>query len=433
MQINRAYKRLLQSQARYLIVFGSGGSGKSYAIAQKIAIRIASEAGHKILVVRKIERTIKDSVFAELLRVLRLLEVKFAHTVSPKKITLPNGNEIIFYGLDDPEKIKSISGITSVWVEEATELNYQDFAQLNLRVRGETANYKQFILSFNPIDELHWLKTEIIDKNLEDMEVVHTTYKDNHFLDAEYINMLETINKQNEMMYRVYTLGEWGKVATGAEYFKLFKQSKNTGITQYNPDKPLLVSFDFNVNPYVSCSLWQVSGTTACMIEEVTLRSPRNTTRAACRHLLEMYPNHETGVFIFGDPAGKARDTRTEQGGNDYSIIAKELAAWRPQFKIQNKAPSLNMSGQFINECFANDAPIKIVIGSHCKLMIQDLLYLKEDVDGGTLKEKVRDTQTGVSYEKYGHLSDGLRYFITAAYAEQYKQFLSSGKKLKRV
>jgi hypothetical protein len=433
MQVNRAYKRLLNSQARYVFVLGGAGAGKSFAVAQKIAIRANTEVGHKILVVRKIDRTIKDSVFAELLRVLNLMDVKFVHTVSPKKITLANGNEIIFYGLDDPEKIKSISGITSVWVEEATELNYQDFAQLTLRVRGETQNYKQFILSFNPIDELHWLKTDIIDKQIEGLEIIHTTYKNNYFLDAEYISMLENQNKLNETMYRVYTLGEWGKVATGAEYFKLFRQSKNTGITTYNPDKPLLVSFDFNVNPYVSCSVWQVSGTNAYMLEEVTLKSPRNTTRAVCKELLDMYPNHQTGVFVFGDPAGKARDTRTESGGNDYSIIQRELAEWRPQFKIQNKAPSLNMSGQFINECFAMDSPVKITIGSHCKLMIQDLLYLKEDAEGGTLKEKIKDTVTGITYEKYGHLSDGLRYFITSAYADQYKLFLSSGKKLKRV
>jgi hypothetical protein len=433
MVVNKAYKALFESQARYLFVLGGAGAGKSYAIAQKLVLRMIRENGHKILVVRKVERTISNSVFSILKKCASILTNQFQYTISPKSIKFWNGNEFIFCGIDDPEKIKSIDGITGIWIEEGTELEEEDFDQLLLRMRGETANYKQIIFSFNPIDEMHWIKINWIDRDVKGLDIIHTTYKDNKFLDADYVNMLETENKKNEMLYRVYTLGEWGKVNTGAEYFKNFRQSLNTGDTKYNPDKPLCVSFDFNVNPYVSCSVWQIEGNHVMMIEELTLRNPQNTTKAACQTLLQMYPNHEQGVFVFGDPAGRARDTRTEASGNDYSIILQELRQWKPQAKVQRKAPSLNTSGMFINECFANNSPLKITIGSHCKLMIQDLLYLKQTADGGTLKEKVKDNKTGTTYEKYGHLSDGLRYFIIAAFEGEYNLWMKGGVKLRRV
>ena len=116
----------------------------------------------------------------------------------------PTGNEILCAGMDDPEKIKSIAGITSVWCEEATELDELDFNQLELRVRGETSNYKQFIITFNPISEQHWLKRRFFDAPDSDTYLLHTTYKDNAFLDADYIKHLTERVKANPNLHKVY-------------------------------------------------------------------------------------------------------------------------------------------------------------------------------------------------------------------------------------
>ena len=80
-------------------------------------------------------------------------------------ITAPNGSEIIFIGLDNSEKIKSIAGITSIWIEEATELTLQDFNQLDLRLRGETGLHKEVIFTFNPISDTHWIKKRFYDSS----------------------------------------------------------------------------------------------------------------------------------------------------------------------------------------------------------------------------------------------------------------------------
>ena len=99
-----------------------------------------------------------------------------------------NGNEILTTGLDDPEKIKSIYNITSIWIEEATELEKGDFDQLDLRLRNDSDNYKQIILSFNPVSETHWIKAEFFDKPIENCTLLHSTFKNNKFLDKDCTN-----------------------------------------------------------------------------------------------------------------------------------------------------------------------------------------------------------------------------------------------------
>ena len=119
-------------------------------------------------------------------------------------------SELYFKSLDDPEKIKSAE-FDYIWIEEATELTVNDFRQLNLRLgRRPSQVPHQMFLTFNPIDSNHWLKKEIIDKELNYVSTLQTNYKDNPFLPKEYIEQLEDLKNQDETYYQVYAHGEWG-------------------------------------------------------------------------------------------------------------------------------------------------------------------------------------------------------------------------------
>ena len=117
---------------------------------------------------------------------------------------------ILFLGLDDREKIKSIAGVTSVFIEEATELNEEDFNQIDLRLRGETPFYKQIILAFNPISVTNWNKKYWFDEPKTNSLVVKTTYLDNDYIDEGYRDVLMSLKQSNIDLYKVYALGEWG-------------------------------------------------------------------------------------------------------------------------------------------------------------------------------------------------------------------------------
>lgn len=210
---NEAFYPLYSNDSRYLVMYGGAGSGKSVFAAQKIVFRVLTETPHKFLVVRKVGRTLRHSVFAEIKNIINTwgLESLFKINKSDMEITCINGNEIIFGGLDDVEKLKSIQGITSVWIEEASEISLDDFSQLDLRVRGRTAHYKQYQITFNPISQLSWLKTRFFDtRDEETTHILKTTYRDNKFLGPEDREAIERYKEQDYTYYQIYGLGEWG-------------------------------------------------------------------------------------------------------------------------------------------------------------------------------------------------------------------------------
>src|SRR5579862_6632441 len=198
--------------------------------------------------------------------------------------------------------------------------------------------------------------------------------------------------------------------STGGEFYKCFDRTRSVAENKKANGKPQLydwykalhISFDFNVNPHMTCTVWQIDGKKAVQVDEICLESPNNTTAAVCREFIRRYSNHEAGLFIYGDPAGKHEDTRTEKGQNDFTIIMRELQRYDPKKRVQEKAPPVVMRGNFINTIFQSDYDgIEILIGSNCTKTIADYTYGKEASDGTKLKEKAVNPITNVSYEKY--------------------------------
>ncbi len=202
---------------RYLVMKGGGGSGKSIFAGRKILERVTSERGHRILVVRKVSRTLRHSCFSQLLGQLgenypqlRAGE-DYVVNKSDYSIRFPAlESEIIFSGIDDPEKLKSIYRITGIWIEEASELSEEDFDQLDIRLRDASEHYQQIILTFNPISVTHWIKRRFFDRREERARISETTYRDNPFLSAEAVRTLEAFRETNPYYYTVYALGAWG-------------------------------------------------------------------------------------------------------------------------------------------------------------------------------------------------------------------------------
>ena len=209
---NRLFHDLQKAQTRFVINYGGSGSGKSFTQTQNEIIK-ALQGKETILVTRKYASTLKHSVIALTRRILTdwgLAEL-FTENKSDQVFTFPhNGSQIIFKGLDDTEKIKSIAGITRIWMEEANEFAQDDFNQLNLRLRGR--ENLQLTMTFNPIDENHWIKKIFFDSRqyADQTTVIKTTYRDNRFIDSQYTQELERYANIDENYHRIYAMGEWG-------------------------------------------------------------------------------------------------------------------------------------------------------------------------------------------------------------------------------
>lgn len=217
---NETFLPLFFCESRYLVLMGGAGSGKSIFAGRKLIERAVTEKNHRILVTRKVARTLRDSCFKQLCSQLSQYypKVKWTSNKSDLVISIEDtGSEFIFAGLDDTEKLKSIYGITLVWIEEASEIEEADFAELDRRMRGETEYYKQIIISFNPISVTHWLKRRFFDRSSPDVTTHKSTYLDNRFLPAEDRKVLEEFKYTDPYQYSVYCLGEWG--VTGKTVF----------------------------------------------------------------------------------------------------------------------------------------------------------------------------------------------------------------------
>jgi len=214
--INDAYYPYLTDKSRYFVSYGGAGSGKSVFIAQKMIIRILvgmkSGITHKFICLRKTMPAARKSIWALLEGIIDEWGIRGMVTINKSELSIKftNSSEILVGGLDDPEKLKSIYNITGAWLEEANEMTRDDFMQVDLRIRGRTPSYKQICLSFNPLSKLLWLHNYFFVNKVKHASIMHTTYKDNRFLDEQYIDTLEGLINQDPTYHQIYTKGEWG-------------------------------------------------------------------------------------------------------------------------------------------------------------------------------------------------------------------------------
>jgi len=234
---------------------GSAGSGKSYGIAQLLVYRMLAEENHNVLVIRKVGNTLRESCFNLLKEVISLYGCEKLFTINKSDMSIEciNGNRFVMRGMDDNEKIKSINGITDMWLEEASELEIEQFRQLDIRLRGKSKQAKQMFITFNPTYITHWLKTEFFDNRKPNALVLETTYKDNKFLDKEACEVLEGFKDTDPYFYMVYALGHWG--ITGGNYFREFRETVHVVDPILIPDYwKRYVSIDYGLD--MLAALW---------------------------------------------------------------------------------------------------------------------------------------------------------------------------------
>lgn len=216
---NKVYlPHLTDYSKRYEVYYGGAGSGKSVFIAQKLVYK-ALQSPRRIMVLRKVNTTTKNSTFALLIKTLADWKIINYCKVNKSDFTvvLPNNSTFLCMGLDDPEKLKSITGVTDAWLEEATEFTQDDFNQIDLRIR-EQVDGSQIILSFNPVSKANWCYLNFFKPNEElaefrsSCEIVQTTYRDNKFLPDNYIKSLQMMMATNPVYYKIYAEGEFGSL-----------------------------------------------------------------------------------------------------------------------------------------------------------------------------------------------------------------------------
>lgn len=247
---------------------------------------------------------------------------------------------------------------------------------------------------------------------------------------------LATLSMINTYVFQAQYQQDPKPIRKGGEAYKRFTKERNVipnkvtnGIPQlYDKTQPLHITFDFNVLPFVTLCIHQITGKKVIQIDEICLKPPRNRTEDACKEFAIRYQGHQSRLFVYGDPAGDHEDTRSEKGSNDFTIILHNLKRFKPELRKEDLAPPVAMRIGWIDAIFAMDlGGIVFQIGSNCIKTQEDYMFGKEAADATKLKEMITDPITKQKYQKYHHITDANDYFLCRSFPREFLVYQKGG------
>lgn len=387
---NDVFFKIREAKTRFLILFGGSSAGKSYAKHQDIILK-TFEGNHRQLIIRKYGTDLKESSYQLCLDIINewRLNKYFKFTVAPLTITnIYTGAKIIFRGLDDTEKIKSIARIKYIDIDEASELEKADFRELNRRVRGIENIQITFI--FNPVLETHWLKKTFFDDDLYSPQttIIHCTYQDNlKFLTQSDIEQFELLKKDNYNDYLVYALGEWGRIEIERPYAYNFEYDKHVKPCEHIPEYQHAISIDFNVDPLV-CELISFhapsyGGRSYYHYDEISIKSG-DVFELADRIKAKVPMSILLNTVFTGDATGNKREVSQRDNLSNWQILQKELYISPHRLHVKKSNPSVKQNRTLVNAILARHVDFRV--DPKCEILIRELQYTEADHEGNLVK-----------------------------------------------
>jgi len=347
-------------------------------------------------------------------------------------LTWNNGSQIIFMSesYDNDKELNRFRGleINGAFIDEVNEIQEQTFDKVVERSGSWFHSPRcptKILMSCNPSQ--NWVKQRFYDKWERNelpkgVAYIQAKITDNPHVPQDYIENLKLLPRYQ---YMAFVEGDWNiSIKVGGEFYKCFELDSHVTDTEYNPNLPLHISWDDNVNPYLPCGIFQIEGKELRMIDEITGVSPNNTVKSVCNEIIRKYNGHKSGMFVYGDATANKEDTKLEKGYNFYRLIIENLRQFNPTSRVLASNPSVVMRGNWINTIFEkNIGDVVVKIGANCKTTINDFVLLKEAADGSKLKEMETDPKTKVRYQKVGHFTDLFDYIMCSAFAYEFEMY----------
>lgn len=452
-----AWQALEDNTTEEVMYGGAAGGGKSFLGAAWKIYRRLRYPGSRGVTARTRLIDIKESTLVTYFKVLAawgLVMGRDYHYKSrsgaPEALVFANGSREIFKELayspadEDYQRLGSLE-ITDCWIEEANDGVPEKGADIiKSRIRWMLPEFgliPKILITCNP--GYTWVRLKYV-YDAENNPVALKPYQcviqalvtdnpDRAFV-ATYKKSLEQLRPYDRQRLLE---GDWNAVEkTGGEFYPSFDNERHVGDYPYDPSHALHITLDFNLTPYVTLNVWQVRGKMATQIDEFC---QHGKTSLACQAFMRKYGQHRAEVFVYGDPAGRSGDTRTEQGSNDYTIVQKELKKLpRVSMRVDSVAPSVSMRGLWIDDLFTQDGQgdpaektyaggIVLRFDRKCNVTTTDYQKVKKASDGTKHKQKVTNPNTKVTYEPYGHPSDANDYFLTRCFSNEWRVYQRGG------
>jgi hypothetical protein len=422
---SKHFKDFLIDESRYQILWGSRGSGKTHHIILKLLLKSFESQYNHILYCNKEFRHIKSQQFSDFQKVVKKHNLDDYFTFYHGDYRIANnvtGTKFTPIGLDDPEKTKGISDPTLIWWDEITKGTQEDFLTLNALLRTPLNPNHQFIISFNPVSEKHWIRSyffdymdayKISDRFKDSTFINHSTFRNNDFIDQEaYYETLRQNAHGNTNRMLVDIEGKWGVEKVENPFFYSFKSDLHYKDEKYQlpENTQLILSFDFNANP-TTLLIGQVNGKHIAIIDlilgdENTI-SGLSPLEAVCEKFRQKYINsgviNSAYLIVTGDASGRSKSADNVANKNFYSKIKMLLRLSDSQIKVRKANISHSLSRELCNGLIYNT---DFAIYRSAYLVTEDLQIAYADSEGTLNKAK----------KEHGlHITDAFRYFCDCA------------------
>jgi phage terminase large subunit len=349
-----SFEPVFNSHARYLVVFGGASAGKSFAVSQKLITKALIHPNSRIIAIRQYGPSHDISCWRFFCEHIEEKNIPCIINKTSRTITFPNKSTIQCLSIvhtqgETTERIKSLTDVTDIWLEEASnDINPTSYEMIRMRLRGQPLkdNYRQMILTFNPIDQNNWTNKyfPLMEFGVHgDVEVQHYTYKDNDYLDEENKRELEGLKDIDPNLYKVYTLGVPGSLEN--QVYTNFKRE----LFAYNYDdfETTIGGVDFGWEHPSAFVLLGIKEKEIYVIDELYLQKKLNSEFIeAIKDKLDEHitdPRLHNQIPLYCDTAEPARIAEMRNAGLNVHAAKKDVldginAVRQYKFKINPRA-----------------------------------------------------------------------------------------------
>lgn len=403
---------------------GGVGSGKTFCGSLQGTILARKYPGSRGLVGAKEYELVRKTTMVKYFEHLDIMGYKsgkhYKFNKNEKIIRFSNGSEILFCGLDDPEKFKSLD-LHWAEVEEISQISFSSYQQLLSRLRntyrGKVWNNFRYRLfgHTNPEANKGWIYTTFIEQAEDDPNIarrlVIAPTTNNIYLPEHFVKSLKA--SFDDEYFRINVLGEFGDYTSGL-VVKGFSD-ENIRHFVYNPNIPLHLSCDFNVDP-MSWVICHKDEHNIYYIDEIVKEN--TTTQQSIEEFIQRYPNHKSEIIINGDASGDNRSCNSEY--TNYAIIRKALREHgytNVKFHLRPyNPPILNRIAAFNAKVRNSSGDVSLFIDVRkCKWLYYNILNLKFKVGSSII-----DTPTFYQIKKDNSLKFLTHIYDAASYIVEY-------------
>jgi phage terminase large subunit len=382
---NVQFYNLIESQKRFKIHQGGTRSGKTYAICQYITYLLTSSKKPLVIsIIRKTLPSLRGSVMRDIILILEQTGLYYLGTHNKAANTFEYEKHLIeFLSVDEPQKIRGRKR-NIAFLNEANELNIEDFRQINMR----TTDF--LIMDFNPSDPVHWIYDEIIPR--DDCDTWITTYKDNKFLSEDLVFEIERMRERDPDYWRVYGEGQKA-VYSARQIFSNWTFIPHSEFPEFDIDIEAVIGLDFGFTNDPSAATLIFKKNDKLYLHELLYKTGM-TNSDIVEYIKKL--GYEQ-VLIFADAA---EPKSVEQ-------IKREGLLIKPAVKGQG---SINAGISLLKE-------YDIIVSKESKNIIKEYNnYYWEELKDGTIINKPKD--------KFNHAMDSIRYGVYSQYGKRQNFFV---------